>query len=211
MVVISLDGNIGAGKSTVLHYLKNKYGISIDTEPVDDWIPFLHDMYKNNKDAFEFQVKVWLDRVYHTDYPTDSLVLTERSGFFQWNVFTKANFELGKLNERQYHILQSLYQNRSNPKPDVYIYIQSNPSFSYKRIHTRNRNCENSISLTYLEKLHALHENAYKELLEEKSKAYLINMEGKSVEEIGNEIYELITPYLHTATTSTAESSAPSC
>jgi deoxyadenosine/deoxycytidine kinase len=112
MTVISIDGNIGAGKSTVLSYLKKVHDYAIDVEPVDNWIPFLHDMYKNNKDAFEFQIKVWLDRIYNVDYPTDKITLTERSGFFQWHVFSKANFEIGKLNERQYMILKNLYDKR---------------------------------------------------------------------------------------------------
>ena len=109
MPVVSIDGNIGAGKSTVLNYLKNNYHYQIDLEPIDDWLPFLQDMYKNSKDAFEFQIKVWFDRTFNVQYPLNKNILTERSGFFHWEVFSKANFKIGKLNERQYTILKDYF------------------------------------------------------------------------------------------------------
>jgi len=192
MTVISIDGNIGAGKSTVLNYLKKTYKYNIDVEPVDDWIPFLQDMYKNNKDAFEFQIKVWMDRVFNTNYTVKDITITERSAFFQWHVFSKANFENGKLKERQYTILKNLYE-KCHVIPDMQFYIRTEPQKSYDRIHKRSRNCESEIPLDYIETLHHLHENAYEMLLENNTpNVYLIEMEGKTVQQIGDEIYQTI-------------------
>jgi len=192
MVVISIDGNIGAGKSTVLNYLKNTYKYEVDLEPIDDWIPFLQDMYKNNKDAFEFQIKVWMDRVFNTEYPTNEITLTERSAFFQWHVFSKANFENGKLNERQYMILKNLYD-KCEVIPDMYFYIRTDPEKSYHRIHKRSRNCESEIPLGYIETLHHLHENAFEMLQEYNTpNVHMIEMEGKTVQQMGEEIYSKI-------------------
>jgi len=192
MVLVSIDGNIGAGKSTVIHYLKNRHHYDIDLEPVDDWLPFLQDMYKNNKDAFEFQVKVWLDRIYNAHYSSQVTTIAERSGFFQWNVFSKVNFDNGKLNGRQYTILKNLYDKQPF-HPDIYIYLQTHPSHCYKRIHKRSRNCESDIKLEYITALHQLHENAY-ELLQEEDipHVYMVQVEGKTAEEIGEEIHQLI-------------------
>ena len=53
MVLITIDGNIGAGKSTILKFLKDVANINADLEPVDEWEPFLVDMYKNNKDVLK--------------------------------------------------------------------------------------------------------------------------------------------------------------
>jgi deoxyadenosine/deoxycytidine kinase len=189
MVIVSVDGNIGAGKSSVLHYLKNKYQYKIDLEPVDDWIPFLQDMYKNNKDAFEFQIKVWLDRIYNVDYPANDITLTERSGFFQWQVFAKAVFETGKLNERQFNILRNLYHKQPF-QPDVFVYLCTDPVESYKRIHKRGRNCESDITEEYIHTLHILHENAYELLQQENGKNILVSVEGKTVEQVGDEIHQ---------------------
>lgn len=192
MPVISIDGNIGAGKSTVLNYLKNKYNYSIDLEPIDDWIPFLQDMYKNSKDAFEFQVKVWYDRIFNVNYPVNKNILTERSGYFQWHVFSKANFKIGKLNERQYTILKDLYERRSF-NSDIFIYIRTEPKKSFDRINNRSRNCESEISLKYIELLHTLHENTYQKLIDEENyNVHIIEMENKSVDDIATEIHNII-------------------
>ena len=192
MTIICIDGNLGAGKSTVMKYLRNTYKYSVDLEPVDDWIPFLHDMYKNNKDAFEFQVKVWMDRMYMPLYPKDSLTLTERSGYFQWHVFTKSNYENDKLNERQYNILKTMYDNCPF-YPDAYIYLQTSPEQSFKRIHKRRRNCESDIDVAYIEKIHAMHENAYEELKDEPGVVvHKINVEGQSIKQIGDQLHTLI-------------------
>jgi hypothetical protein len=65
---------------------------------------------------------------------------------------------------------------------------------SYERIHKRSRNCESDIDLKYIEELHYLHEAAYHLLKEENEKAivYVIEMEGKTVEEIAEEIHQHI-------------------
>lgn len=195
MGIFSIDGNIGAGKSTVLNYLKKQFNLHIDEEPIDDWIPFLQDMYKNSKDAFEFQVKVWYDRVFNVEYSDKKNILTERSGYFQWHVFSKANFKIGKLNERQYTILKDLYEKRDF-NSDVFIYIRTDPKKCFERINNRNRNCESEINLKYIELLHNLHENAYQKLLDENIYyTHVIEMENKTVEEIGDEIYDIIRKY----------------
>jgi deoxyguanosine kinase len=196
MPVVSIDGNIGAGKSTVLNYLKNNYHYQIDLEPIDDWLPFLQDMYKNSKDAFEFQIKVWFDRTFNVQYPLNKNILTERSGFFHWEVFSKANFKIGKLNERQYTILKDLYEKRCFDS-DIYIYIRTDPKKSFDRINTRNRNCESDINIKYIELLHNLHENAYQKLLDEEiiNNVHIIEMENKSVQDIAKEIHDIISKY----------------
>lgn len=193
-MIISIDGNIGAGKSTVMKYLRNTYKYNIDLEPVDEWIPFLHDMYKNNKDAFEFQVKVWLDRMYMPIYPREKeqAVLTERSGYFQWHVFAKSSIETGRINERQYNLLKTMYDNCLF-YPDIYIYLQTTPSEVFKRVHNRSRNCESDIDIAYLEKLHTMHENAFAELSQEPNiKIHKINVEGRSVKQIGDDIHSIL-------------------
>jgi deoxyadenosine/deoxycytidine kinase len=192
MTIITIDGNIGAGKSTVLKYLKHKYNYSIDLEPVDDWLPFLHDVYKNNKDAFELQMKVWTDRMFDVFYPPNEKTLVERSGHFQWNVFTKYSLETGKITDRQYNILKTLYE-KAPVQPDAYIYLRTTPEETFNRIHKRNRNCESDIDLPYIEKLHDMHENAYQDLLDESLPyVYDINVENLTPANIAERINAIL-------------------
>ena len=197
-MIITIDGNIGAGKSTVLEYLKaqgNNTSYKIDLEPVNDWTPFLIDMYKNNKDAFEFQIKVWTDRCFKPDYTSqkDRVHCVERSPHFQWNVFALANYKNGKLNERQMDVLEDLYE-RPCYTPDLSIYLVSDPSRCMRRIEGRNRECENDISEEYIRHLHDLHEYAYTSIRNKHKVCVFI--EHKTQEEIGEEVLYIVRNYV---------------
>ena len=45
MVIITVDGNIGCGKTGVLNYLHKNYKYPIDLEPVDNWQKHLNKIY----------------------------------------------------------------------------------------------------------------------------------------------------------------------
>lgn len=47
--MITIDGNIGCGKTSVLNYLHKINKTSIDLEPVDNWLPYLKNMYIEKK------------------------------------------------------------------------------------------------------------------------------------------------------------------
>jgi len=192
-MIITIDGNIGSGKSTLLENL-NKNNFEIDLEPVKDWEPFLTDMYENNRDAFEFQIKVWTDRCFIPDYPKNKITCVERSAHYQWYVFSIANFNNNKLNERQMNILATLYQ-RPSFKPDLMIYLRSDPQKCMERIHKRHRNCEMGLSFDYVNHLHELHELAYSNLTHQHR--VCVDIEGKEIEEINKEINDIIKKYTH--------------
>ncbi len=195
MVSITIDGNIGAGKSTILSFLRDVGKYAIHVEPVEEWVPFLVDMYENNKDAFEFQVKVWTDRCFMPQYSPKLITCIERSPHFQWNVFSKANYENGKLNERHMSLLETLYH-RPSYTPDLYIYLQSDPNNCMKRIQKRERKCEQGIPTEYVSRIHELHEQAFATLPKTAEKV-CIHIEHKTIEEIGWEVLLTIRQYLN--------------
>ena len=48
IIVISVDGNIGSGKSTLVKYLKSKYkNLYFLDEPVDEWVRIIDDNDEN--------------------------------------------------------------------------------------------------------------------------------------------------------------------
>lgn len=195
MVSITIDGNIGAGKSTLLSFLRDVGKYAIHLEPVEEWVPFLVDMYENNKDAFEFQVKVWTDRCFMPAYSSKLITCIERSPHFQWNVFSKANYENGKLNDRHMSLLETLYH-RPSYIPDLYIYLQSEPTKCMERIQKRERKCEQGIPTEYVARIHKLHEYAFATLPKNAEKV-CIYIEHKTIEEIGWEVLQTIQQYLN--------------
>ena len=185
--MICIDANIGAGKTTILQRLHNNHKYLICLEPVDQWMPYLKNIYENDKGYYEFQVKVWSDRSFIQD-KTDKPILYERSPYFTKNTFVKCMLETGKITKEEYNNLNVMYDNTTIMwKPKKYIYVKVSPEVSYERIQKRNREYENNITLEYLKILYRLYEETYKEA---KNKGMdIIEIDGeRTEEEIVNEI-----------------------
>jgi deoxyadenosine/deoxycytidine kinase len=201
-MIFTVDANIGAGKSTVLDFLHRSHSVAIDLEPVEKWMPYLHDMYENNSGAFGFQVRVWLDRCWVQQRPNMNPILMERSPYFQANVFVPTNLDEGRITIREYHKLQEMYQKTlSLWAPHAYIYLRSDPLRCHERIMKRGRHSESGISLEYLQKLHDYHEKAYRLAVAQRIPVICIHVEDKTVPQIADEIMKSILvlgyPYQH--------------
>jgi deoxyadenosine/deoxycytidine kinase len=190
MPVFTIDGNIGVGKSTLLEYLHTHYRLPIDPEPVERWQPFLENMYRNGRGAFEFQVRVWLDRCWIQTRPNMAPILLERSPFFQRNVFVPAMFDGGKIDYKEYCMLQEMYDKSGSVWcPNGCIYLRSNPMKCLERIQKRARPGEEQISAAYLYKLHSLHEYTYMSAVMAGIPIICVDVEGKTVSQIAAEVW----------------------
>ena len=151
---ISIVGNIGSGKSTVIKKLSNH--VNCYQEPIHKW-SFLPLFYKNQeKYAFHLQIQILLS---FYDYVIDNCSgVFERSSWESFYIFTTSLFNENKLTNEEYDIIKQLY-NIIGWKPEITIYLRCSPTTCLKRIQNRNRECESSISLDYLEKLYRIYEN----------------------------------------------------
>lgn len=193
MNIFTIDGNIGCGKSSVLEYIHKHYRIPIDLEPVEKWQPYLEDMYYRGKGAFEFQVRVWLDRCWVQSYTHTTPMLMERSPLFQRNVFVPVNFETGRISQREYDSILEMYtRSMATWTPQAYIYIRSDPLKCAERIKKRARNSEEAIPDIYLKRLHELHEEAYMFAVTSGCKVVVVDMENKTVAEVAAEIIDAL-------------------
>lgn len=191
--IYCIDANIGAGKTTVLNYLHTYYYMPIDPEPVQKWEPYLEEMYKNDKGAFEFQVRVWLDRCWVQQRPNMAPILMERSPYFQSKVFVPVNVDSGRLTAHEHDMLNEMYQRSMNMWcPQGYIYLRSDPQKCAERIAKRGRESENTIPLEYLQELHKYHEAAYMEGIAAGMPIIVIDVEGKSPETVAFEVYRAL-------------------
>ena len=189
-VVYTIDGTIGAGKSTVLEYLNKTYNVPVIVEPINKWQPYLDDLYGNKESsAFNFQTRVWLDRCWIDPLTTNTVVM-ERSPFFQENVFVKINCINGRITEKQSEMLKEMY-NKTNKlwSPSGYIYLRSSPEECLKRIAKRARNSEDAIPITYMNQLNALHEEAYTEAANNGKNVICIDVDNKTIPEVAAEAW----------------------
>jgi deoxyadenosine/deoxycytidine kinase len=190
MPLLTIDGNIGAGKTTLLKLLHAKHGWPVDLEPVHRWLPYLHSFYEERKSAFEFQVRVWLDRCWIQPKSVHSkLMLMERSPFFQNAVFVNANVANGLLSQTEHTILKDMYSKAMDMwQPIVYIYLRSNAAACSARIAHRGRACESAISPEYIQLLHSYHEEAYIEAVRMGMRVFVVDIEGKTPDAIADEL-----------------------
>jgi len=190
MPILTIDGNIGAGKTSILTYLHTNFNINVDLEPIDKWKPYLDNIYIENKNYFKFLIRVWLDRSWIQEKNESSLVIMERSPYFIRNTFNKYMYETDLINKNENTIINELYDKTDIIwKPSYFIYLRSSPERCLERILKRGRLNEMEISLDYLKNIHQLHEKSYEELEEKK---IMIDVDNKTIEEIGREIYDFI-------------------
>jgi deoxyadenosine/deoxycytidine kinase len=191
MPIITVDGNIGAGKTTILNYIHTNYNINIDLEPIEKWKSYLDNIYLNNSNYFNFQIRVWMDRTWIQE-KSNNLLLMERSPYFINNTFNTYIYNNNLITENEQNIINELYEKSKiiwNSK--YYIYLYSNPKKCYDRIIKRGRINELDISPIYLEKIHLLHEKAYENIknnIEYKNNVICIDVENKTLDEISIEI-----------------------
>ena len=184
--VVTIDGNIGAGKTTVLECLSNVHGAPVVVEPIDLWQPFLQRLYAGEPGAaFAMQVRVWFDRAgggLHIP-PSSSNhapVFVERSPLMQVRAFVEA--QRGNLAPHEVGLLQEMYA--QHWVPSVHVYLRSSPEACAQRVARRARPGEALIDAGYLAALHALHESAFRDL----HSVAVVDVDGKTPLQIAAEI-----------------------
>ena len=177
MPIITIDGNIGAGKTSILNYLHTNYNINVDLEPIDKWKPYLDNIYLEKKDYFKFLIRIWLDRSWIQEKNKSSLVIMERSPYFIRNTFNKLIFDTELININENNIINELYDKTDIIwKSNYFIYLRSSPEKCLDKIYKRGRENEMEISLEYLNNIHEYNEKAFDNL---KDKKIFIDVDNK--------------------------------
>jgi deoxyadenosine/deoxycytidine kinase len=188
MPIITIDGNIGSYKTSILNYFHKNYKLAIDLEPVDNWTEYLANLYNTPNSSYDFQIKVWIDRCWIQE-KTNMTILMERSPYFIKNVFVRKAYEDKTINEAEYENIIRLHKTTDDLwKPNGYIYLRSEPEKCLQRINKRGRYAEKNIKLEYIQNLHELHEQNYKLALDNNTNIIVIDVENKGISEICNEI-----------------------
>ena len=138
MGIITVDGNIGCGKTGVLNHLHKILKVPVDLEPVDNWQSYLNDMYINGNKIFNFQVRIWLDRCWiqnKKDNDFSNIILVERSPYFIKKSFIETAKNNNVINLEEYQILLDLHKKTDEKwNNNIYIYLKSEPELCLSRI-----------------------------------------------------------------------------
>ena len=150
--MISIEGNVGVGKSTVLGELEN-----VREERVDSWT-LLPAFYRDSKKySFAFQLQVV------ASYADAEVSYLERSAHSAYHVFSAILHADGFLDDEEMQLLKTVIDKL--PKSDHHIYLRLPAEQCLERIKKRARNGEESISLEYLKKIEERHDAIFKNVI----------------------------------------------
>ena len=172
MSIISVEGSIGAGKTTFLKEVQ-KAGYHVLFEPVDSWSSEMIDdlsmielYYKDKaKYGFAFQMYVLQSRVQHLlaaiQNHKDTIIITERCPMSDSKIFAEMMHEQGIINDYSYSVYKKWYAFVQTILPPItgVVYLRVSPETCVQRIMKRNRNGESLIDSSYLNQLHNKHES----------------------------------------------------
>ncbi len=153
--IIWVEGNIGAGKSTIVKEFANFLGYRPFFELANK-NPYLKLFYKDFKRwAFPMQIHLMQRRyAQHQSAAYDSLSHSEWNGSIidrglpGDRVFAEAHFDDGNIHELEWDTYQEMYElmTRTLTPPSVMIYLDAKPEVCYQRARgntsSRNRNSE---------------------------------------------------------------------
>ena len=162
--IISICGNIGSGKSTLVNQLNHSQReFDVIQEPISEMNDLLCKFYENmSKWAFHLQCKVLLlySSIYKNMNANSINYIIERSPAESKHIFAMALLESNFLTSLEYSLYIDLY-NELSWEPDCIIYVRTPPNICFQRINSRNRECEKDISIDYINQLHNLYEKYF--------------------------------------------------
>ena len=152
--LILVAGNIGSGKTSLTERIGSRLGWKTAFESVSD-NPYLPDFYANMKQwSFHLQVFFLGHRAQqHMEmFAEQSSAIIDRSIYEDAYIFVRALQAMGNINERDYATYRQVFDLvvKNLPPPSLLIYLDAPVETLMKRIQSRGREMENSISADYL-------------------------------------------------------------
>lgn len=183
MVVVTIDGNIGSGKSTQVGLLSSKYNVK--KEPIDKWP--LKEFYEDpSRWAFLLQVVI-LQTMRKPEEP--GINITERSPYSTRDVFWRNLFESGTVTEMENRTFLEEHRIRSW-FPEVVIYLRTDADRCHEQIKKRNQEGDFGVTREYLDKLEKLYDEAHKTW-----KNIEIVDGNQSIEKVHKDILSILSKY----------------
>jgi deoxyadenosine/deoxycytidine kinase len=160
---ITVAGNIGVGKSTLVTLLAERLG----WEPVFEAVtenPYLADFYQDmHRWSFHSQVFFLSRRLqqHHDLLQRKSSVIQDRSVYEDAEIFARNLYREGHLSERDWRCYLDLYSTFATllRPPHLVVYLQASVGTLRRRIAHRGRDYEQEISDAYLSQLNGLYDN----------------------------------------------------
>lgn len=152
---IVIEGNIGAGKTSLVNMIAQDYNAKIITERFKD-NPFLPKFYKAQKRyAFPLEMSFLADRYQQVVDEIGQYDLFQNLIVADYDIYKSLIFAQVTLEEEEFQLYKRLFHimYKDVAKPDLYVYLYQNTERLLKNIKKRGRDYEQDIPSEYLEKI----------------------------------------------------------
>lgn len=159
---VAVAGTIGAGKTSLVAWLVKRYGLTPFYEP-NDHNPYLADFYQDmSRWAFQSQCFFLSHKMaLHQEMErSEQPAVLDRTIYEDAEIFARNLYLQGLMAERDFQVYNHLYTciRRTLRPPDVLIALTCSLRTAKQRIRRRGRAMEQTISDSYLRRLHRQYE-----------------------------------------------------
>jgi 2-amino-4-hydroxy-6-hydroxymethyldihydropteridine diphosphokinase len=152
---IAIEGNIGAGKTTLATKLAEDCNAKLILERFAD-NPFLPKFYKDqSRYAFPLEMSFLADRYQQLSDDLAQFDLFKDFVVADYHIFKSLIFAKVTLQEDEFRLYKTMFDiiYKEMTKPDLYVYLYQNTARLLQNIKKRGRSYEQEISAEYLEKI----------------------------------------------------------
>lgn len=149
---IVIEGNIGAGKTSLATKLSEEFNAKLLLERFAD-NPFLPKFYENPaRYSFPLELSFLADRYQQLKEELGSLDIFSPFTVADYYFMKSLVFASSTLEEDEYSLYRQIFHiiHGSLPKPDLYVYLHVDPEILLDNIASRGRKYEQAITSKYL-------------------------------------------------------------
>ena len=153
---IAIEGNIGAGKTTLTNMIAEDFNAKIILERFAD-NPFLPKFYEDkDRYAFPLEMSFLADRYQQLSDDLAQFDLFKNFIVSDYYIFKSLIFAQVTLQKDEYFLYRKMFDIMYNEisKPDLYIYLYQETPRLLENIKKRGRDYEQNIAPEYLDKIH---------------------------------------------------------
>ena len=161
---IAIEGNIGAGKTTLSKMLGDDFNAKLVLERFAD-NPFLPKYYADmDRYAFPLEMSFLADRYQQLSDDLAQFDLFKNFIVSDYYIFKSLIFAQVSLPKEEYVLYRRMFDimYKEIAKPDLYIYLYQNTNRLLENIKKRGRDYEQNITPEYLDKIHQGYSNFIK-------------------------------------------------
>lgn len=154
---IAIEGNIGAGKTTLALQLAKHFDAALLLEQFAE-NPFLPLFYQNKKQyALPLELSFLRDRYQQLQTSLKELQYSSQMIVADYSIYKSPLFAKNNLDEQEFELYSSIHDmiKTTLPKPDLFIYLHTPVSKLQHRIKERGRPYEQQIQDDYLQEIEA--------------------------------------------------------